>query len=162
MGNPSRMRNPHMRAHMAEGLEALLPTTTDSEQQQSASAQSTFMREHLFRKHPHINQLAPTLLSVFCNIEMTGQGVEFEQKFNYRRPMYKILKYLWKQDVHRQRITLLADDALSRIEDTNPPVFLRFINLLINDATFLLDEALSVIYVATKTCILSLPSNSMF
>ena len=27
---------------------------------------------------------------------------------------------------------------------SDPPVFLRFINLLVNDATFLLDEALSV------------------
>ena len=30
------------------------------------------------------------------------------------------------------------------IEDTDPPLFLRFINLLINDAIFLLDEALDV------------------
>ena len=39
---------------------------------------------------------------------------------------------------------MLADDALANIEATDPPVFLRFINLLINDATFLLDEGLSV------------------
>ena len=25
MGSPNRIRNPHLRAHMAEGLEALMP-----------------------------------------------------------------------------------------------------------------------------------------
>ena len=34
--------------------------------------------------------------------------------------------------------------AIAHIEDINAPLFLRFINLLINDAIFLLDEALSV------------------
>jgi ubiquitin conjugation factor E4 A len=29
------------------------------------------------------------------------------------------------------------------MEEVTPPLFLRFINLLINDAVFLLDEALS-------------------
>ena len=38
----------------------------------------------------------------------------------------------------------LAADAEARIEATDPPLFLRFINLLMNDAIFLLDEALTV------------------
>jgi len=38
----------------------------------------------------------------------------------------------------------LAAYAEQHIDDTEAPLFLRFINLLINDAIFLLDEALSV------------------
>jgi len=38
----------------------------------------------------------------------------------------------------------LAAYAEQHINDTEAPLFLRFINLLINDAIFLLDEALSV------------------
>ena len=38
----------------------------------------------------------------------------------------------------------LAVYAESHIEEPDAPLFLRFINLLVNDATFLLDEALSV------------------
>jgi len=38
----------------------------------------------------------------------------------------------------------LAAYAEEHIDDTEAPLFLRFINLLINDAIFLLDEALSV------------------
>ena len=39
---------------------------------------------------------------------------------------------------------MLAVYAEDHIEETNPPLFLRFINLLINDAIFLLDEAIQV------------------
>ena len=39
----------------------------------------------------------------------------------------------------------LAEYAEEHLEDSEAPLFLRFINLLINDAIYLLDEALSVI-----------------
>lgn len=32
---------------------------------------------------------------------MTGQSVEFEQKFNYRRPMYTVMDYLWAKDEYK-------------------------------------------------------------
>lgn len=64
-------------------------------------------------------------------------------KFNYRRPMYSIMEYLWDLEEQRQRFRDLAKLALEHMEDVNPPLFLRFINLLINDAIFLLDESLS-------------------
>ncbi len=38
----------------------------------------------------------------------------------------------------------MSEYAEVHIEDTDAPLFLRFINLLINDAIFLLDEALQV------------------
>lgn len=37
--------------------------------------------------------------------------------------------------------------AEEHIDDAEAPLFLRFINLLMNDANFLLDEALSVIVI---------------
>ena len=37
----------------------------------------------------------------------------------------------------------MATEAEENIEAFDPPIFLRFINLLINDAIFLLDESLS-------------------
>ena len=40
------------------------------------------------------------------------------------------------------RFLSLATYAEEHIEDEDAPVFLRFINLLINDAIYLLDEAL--------------------
>lgn len=46
-------------------------------------------------------QIIVNLLHVFVSIEMTGQSVQFEQKFNYRRPMYIVMDYLWKITEHR-------------------------------------------------------------
>jgi hypothetical protein len=51
-----------------------------------------------------IEHLPRVLLDVFVSIELTGQAVAFEQKFNYRRPMYEILEYLWKFDKHREQV----------------------------------------------------------
>jgi len=46
-------------------------------------------------------------------------------------------------------VQALASYAEQHINDTEAPLFLRFINLLINDAIFLLDEALSVCVLAS-------------
>ena len=35
-------------------------------------------------------EIVPTLLHVFVDIEATGQAVQFEMKFSYRRPMVPI------------------------------------------------------------------------
>lgn len=37
----------------------------------------------------------------------------------------------------------LAEEAERNMEAVSPPLFLRFVNLLMNDAVFLLDEALT-------------------
>ncbi|CAH1794964.1 unnamed protein product [Owenia fusiformis] len=139
MGSPERMKNPHLRAKMAEALEALLPP---KEREYSMGIIGNFNREHIFHSHPHIQYLAQTLIHVFVSIETTGESVEFEQKFNYRRPMLQVLDYMWEIEIHQKAIRDLAALAEENIEAAEPPLFLRFINLLINDAIFLLDEAL--------------------
>lgn len=132
MGNATYCKNPHLRARLAEGLETLLPIDTVHEYKVS-----------LVQIHPHSLQIVMNLLHVFVSIEMTGQSVQFEQKFNYRRPMYNIIRYLWQYDKQIKCFIHLANESEANMEAVNPPIFLRFINLLINDAIFLLDESLS-------------------
>lgn len=57
--------------------------------------------------------------------------------------MYNIMDYLWTLPEQKQVFKELATDAEQNMEAVNPPLFLRFINILINDAIFLLDEALT-------------------
>ncbi|XP_060534633.1 ubiquitin conjugation factor E4 A [Cylas formicarius] len=140
MGSQQHMKNPHVRARLAEGLESLLPFHKDEPPGNNLGG---YQREMLFKRHPHRSQIVKNLMSVFVGIEMTGQSVEFEQKFNYRRPMYTIFEYLWEIPEHCQCFTTLAEEAEQNMEAVNPPLFLRFANLLINDAIFLLDEALA-------------------
>ncbi|CAH2096167.1 unnamed protein product [Euphydryas editha] len=140
MGDSTRTYNPHLRARLAECLQAMLPNNTDD--QQPLSNIASFYREQLFKEHPHRLRLVPCLLDVFVGIEMTGQSVQFEQKFNYRRPMYCVMDFLWTIEEHRDAFTRLAREAEANMEAVHPPLFLRFVNLLMNDAIFLLDEAL--------------------
>uniref|UniRef100_A0A8C3L734 Ubiquitin conjugation factor E4 A n=1 Tax=Chrysolophus pictus TaxID=9089 RepID=A0A8C3L734_CHRPC len=94
-----------------------------------------YLKDYLFCCFPWCSK---TWCSHFC----LGDPHQFEQKFNYRRPMYPILRYMWGTDSYRQSIKALADYASENLEAMNPPLFLRFLNLLMNDAIFLLDEAI--------------------
>ncbi|MGH0138952.1 UNVERIFIED_CONTAM: hypothetical protein FKN15_036806 [Acipenser sinensis] len=139
MGNVDRLKNPHLRAKLAEVLEAVMPHL---EQVPGPAQSSMFQRERAFCTYQHAAQLAEALITVFVDIEFTGDPHQFEQKFNYRRPMYPILKYMWGKDSYRESIKSLARYASENLETMNPPLFLRFLNLLMNDAIFLLDEAI--------------------
>lgn len=136
MGNPSLMQNPHLRVKFAEVLELLMPHPSHHTGEIIGSSST-------FTDHPLSEMLIPSLLNVFVSIEMTGEGVQFEQKFTYRRPMYLVLQYLYGHDKHRAVLISLAEEAEQNIDSSRPPLFLKFINLLMNDAIFVLDEALS-------------------
>ncbi|XP_016853785.2 ubiquitin conjugation factor E4 A isoform X1 [Anolis carolinensis] len=138
-GDVDRMKNPHLRAKLAEVLEAVMPHL---DQAQTPLLSSVFHRKRVFCSYPHAAYLAEALIKVFVDIEFTGDPHQFEQKFNYRRPMYPILRYMWDTDSYRESIKALADYASENLEAMNPPLFLRFLNLLMNDAIFLLDEAI--------------------
>uniref|UniRef100_H0X0C7 Ubiquitin conjugation factor E4 n=1 Tax=Otolemur garnettii TaxID=30611 RepID=H0X0C7_OTOGA len=138
-GSVERMKNPHLRAKLAEVLEAVMP---HMDQTPSPLVSSVFHRKRVFCNFPHASHLAEALIKVFVDIEFTGDPHQFEQKFNYRRPMYPILRYMWGTDTYRESIKDLADFASKNLEAMNPPLFLRFLNLLMNDAIFLLDEAI--------------------
>ncbi|KAF5280710.1 hypothetical protein FQR65_LT15000 [Abscondita terminalis] len=141
MSSSKYTKNPHLRAHLAEALEALLPCHKDEPPELNTLGGT--QRERLFKEHEHRGMIVEILLNVFVGIEMTGENVQFEQKFNYRRPMYMVMDYLWEIPDYQQCFLKLAQDAEDNMEVVPPPIFLRFINLLINDAIFLLDESLS-------------------
>ncbi|KAJ6640137.1 Ubiquitin conjugation factor E4 A [Pseudolycoriella hygida] len=138
IGDASRVRNPHLRARLAEALESLIPQSKTN-----ASMFRVSWKSAIFTSHPHRSEIVRNLLNVFVGIEVTGQSVQFEQKFNYRRPMYIIMEYLWSIEEQKNCFKALDLEAVQNMEAVDPPIFLRFINLLINDAIFLLDESLS-------------------
>ena len=139
MDQPGLVRNPHLRARLAESLECLLP---GHEVQGQPNILGSYQRQGVFSDHQHSMRIAPAILHVFVSIEETGHSVQFEQKFSYRRPMYDIIKYIWEIDAFKNKFRQLAKEAERDVENEHPPLFLRFINLLINDAIFLLDEGL--------------------
>ncbi|XP_045212276.2 ubiquitin conjugation factor E4 A-like isoform X2 [Mercenaria mercenaria] len=139
MGRPDRLVSSDVRAQLAEALEVIVPSMKeDGTWSDSADGNA----EKLINEHPLIKYLAETLLYVFVSIEMTGQNVDDEKKFNYRKSMHKVIQYIWKIPLHKNAMKRLSEHALSTIDSPDPPLFLRFFNLLVNDAIFLLDEAL--------------------
>jgi len=135
MGDKTRMSNTHLRASFAEILEAILPLK-DEDNEVSVLAAETFERYQM---------VAPLTLSVirlFVDIEFTGDPHAFEHKFNYRRPLYPILRFLWDDRRGKNAIKDCALESIRLIESANPPLLLSFVNLFLNDAIFLLDEAI--------------------
>lgn len=87
MGSIKRTKSPHLRAQLAIAFRCLLPDTSLGNYQL-----------HVFDSHPDRYEIVNVLLNVFVAIEMTGQSVEFEMKFSYRRPMYAVMRFLWLRD----------------------------------------------------------------
>lgn len=58
MESPSRLYNPHLRARLAEGLEALLPHNDDINNH-STPTLGTFHRQQLLVTHPHKEMVHP-------------------------------------------------------------------------------------------------------
>lgn len=66
----NRMKNPHLRAKLAEVLEAVMP---HMEPVAAGAAQPiVFQRERVFCSYRHAPQLAEALIAVFVDIEFTG------------------------------------------------------------------------------------------
>lgn len=70
-----RMKNPHLRAKLAEVLEAVMPhmeTLTPG-----AVQPIMFQRQRVFSTYCHAPQLAEALITVFVDIEFTGQFLHY-------------------------------------------------------------------------------------
>lgn len=82
----------------------------------------------------------PSLLGLYADIEYTERAGQFYIKFSMRQYLGDALAYAWRLPAHRaawKRFALEGDDW----------PYLRFTNMLIADATYLLDESLKYIKV---------------
>lgn len=66
-----RMKNPHLRAKLAEVLEAVMPHL---DQAPNPLVSSVFHRKRVFCNFAHAPQLAEALIKVFVDIEFTGKA----------------------------------------------------------------------------------------
>lgn len=86
---------------------------------------SPFATEHLLH----------ALMKFYIEAENTGTHTQFFDKFNIRYEIFQIVKCIWDNTIYRER--------LSQESKVNVDFFVRFVNLLLNDVTFVLDESLS-------------------
>ena len=69
-------------------------------------------------------------------MEQTGASSEFYDKFTIRYHISIILKSMWESNVHKIAIVN---------ESKSGKQFVKFINMLMNDTTFLLDESMDAL-----------------
>ncbi|XP_061689948.1 ubiquitin conjugation factor E4 B isoform X1 [Syngnathoides biaculeatus] len=118
------IRNPYLIAKLVEVLFVTNPAVQLRTQRFS----------EMMENHPlSIKQLVPALMKFYTDVEHTGATSEFYDKFTIRYHISTIFKSLWKNIAHHGTFT----------EEFNAgKQFVRYINMLINDTTFLLDESL--------------------
>jgi len=79
--------------------------------------------------------LIHSLIKFYAEVESTGSSNEFYDKFGIRYHISVILKGLWKRPIHKYAV----------VKESSTDNFTRFINMLINDTTFLLDESIDAL-----------------
>lgn len=133
MGSPLHIKNPYLRAKMVEVLNAWMPQKSLYSPTLGSSMASLFEGHQLALKY-----LVPNLLKLYVDIEFTGSHTQFYDKFNIRHNISELLEYLWTVPSHRNAWKMVA------VQEERG-FYLRFLNLLINDSIFLLDESLKLI-----------------
>jgi ubiquitin conjugation factor E4 B len=123
IGNSHICSNPYVVAKFIEFLFVCSPSFNNSLQ--------TFHNRVL--GHTLSQQfLSYSLIKFYVIIESTGASSEFYDKFTIRYHISIIFKSLWSHPLHKSSI----------VEHSKKPEFIKFINMLINDTIFLLDESL--------------------
>ncbi|XP_030555507.1 ubiquitin conjugation factor E4 B [Drosophila novamexicana] len=79
------------------------------------------------------NALVSALMRFYVDVETTGQSTEFYDKFTIRYHISHLFKSMWENPIHRQAVIC---------ESRQGNQFVKFVNMLMNDTTFLLDECL--------------------
>ncbi|KAL2898674.1 putative ubiquitin conjugation factor E4 [Bienertia sinuspersici] len=129
MASPEYIRNPYLRSKMVEVLNCWMPRRSGS----SATTASLFEGHQL-----SLQYLVRNLLKLYVDIEFTGSHTQFYDKFNIRHYIAELLEYLWQVPSHRNVWRQIA-----KAEEKG--VYLNFLNFLINDSIYLLDESLNKI-----------------
>uniref|UniRef100_A0A8C6MLH3 Ubiquitin conjugation factor E4 B n=1 Tax=Nothobranchius furzeri TaxID=105023 RepID=A0A8C6MLH3_NOTFU len=118
------IRNPYLIAKLVEVLFVTNPAVQPRTQRFS----------EMMENHPlSIKHLVPALMKFYTDVEHTGATSEFYDKFTIRYHISTIFKSLWQNIAHHGTFTE---------EFNSGKQFVRYINMLINDTTFLLDESL--------------------
>lgn len=122
------IKNPYLKAKL---VEVLYNGSRPLRRGETQGALGDLLHAHEFA----LAHLFPTLMSFYIEVESTGLSSQFYDKFNIRYHISQIFKSIWDNPTHRQK---LEDEF-----ETNLDLFVRFIALLLNDQTYLLDEALA-------------------
>lgn len=81
------------------------------------------------------DNLLHALMKFYIEAENTGVSSAFYDKFTIRYEIFQIFKCIWSNDIYETRLKYESK--------SNTEFFVKYVNLLLNDATYLFDECLS-------------------
>lgn len=98
----------------------------------------------LLNSMPFANQhLLHALMKFYIEAEHTGTHTQFFDKFNIRYEIFQIIQCIWPNTHYRNKLYNQSKQNLD--------FFVRFVNLLLNDVTYVLDESFGAFITIHKT-----------
>lgn len=134
--SPLHVKNPYLRAKLIEFLWTIFPRggITDDDDGEAAREMPNVAMESLFAGHDLSRRFLPgSLFRLYVDVEHTGSHTQFYDKFSIRFRIGSIIESLWYMADYRKSV---------RNEARDEERFLRFVNMVLNDANHLLDSAL--------------------
>jgi ubiquitin conjugation factor E4 B len=80
--------------------------------------------------HKH---LLHALMQFYIEAESTGGHNQFYDKFNIRYEIFQVIRCVWSNTIYRENLEMESK--------VNPEFFVRFVNMLLNDVTYVLGES---------------------
>lgn len=135
--SPLHLKNPYLRAKLIEFLWMIFPRgmggVQDEEDEEYHGPRNPGM-EALFSGHALSRRFLPgALFRLYVDVEHTGSHTQFYDKFSIRYRIGSIVESLWYMADYRKSV---------RVEAQDEGRFLRFVNMVLNDANHLLDSVL--------------------
>lgn len=121
------IKNPHQKSKI---VEMLFYGTQPIYNQNDGFLVSTFNSQKLA-----LESLMHSLMNIYIEFEQTGAHTQFYDKFNIRYYVSQIIESIWNNVNYQKRLEKESHD--------NIDFFVRFVALLLNDVTYLMDESVS-------------------
>lgn len=141
LGSNDYVKNPYLRGKMVEALSSYMPHEDDMDDAHPWSSRRMTTPKAsqeiaaMVEAHPLVvDNLVHALVLLFVEIERTDRHNAFYEKFNTRYQIGEVMLYLWNHPGHKT--------AWKRVTEDDKKIYIRFINMMINDSQYLLQEAL--------------------
>lgn len=127
---PQYIKNPYLKSKLVEVL--FYGTMT---QRTTAGTSLPGYFADTLRVNPTCQKhLFHSLMKMYIDMEQTGRSAQFYEKFHTRELISLIMQVLWENPVYQRN--------LEEESTKNSDFFVKFVALLLNDSTYLIDEAL--------------------
>mmetsp|Transcript_44964 Transcript_44964/g.91773 ORF Transcript_44964/g.91773 Transcript_44964/m.91773 type:complete len:968 (-) Transcript_44964:349-3252(-) len=125
----NHIKNPYLRGKLLEVMSMMIPRDNSQGFEFGGGNLTQLFQDHdISRKN-----LIPTLIQFYVDIEVTGAHNQFYEKFHYRHYMAQLLLYVCQFPVYLKAV---------EIESQKTEEFVRFVNMMLNDAIYFIDESL--------------------